>query len=1043
MKTLFNYDYDNPDWSNYTILERNRLPVRSFYSSFKDSESALSFDREKSGRFLLLNGKWKFHYLETPYADCGAFENPDFDDREWDDIPVPSHWQLSGYGSPFYSDAITPFPGQETPCIQTDNPTGVYRRKFSIRKEEGSEYILRFDGVESSFHLWVNGHLIGYSQVSRLSAEFDVTPFLTDGVNTLALKVYQFSDGSYLENQDMWWLAGIIRDVSLISRPELHIRDYRITSQVNDHLTEGALSVEVEVENKTAETSDAEVHLVLKDSREYLLTLCEIIKVKPGETATITFREKIRNIRCWSAEDPALYTALISLNKEGGGSQEICPVRVGFRTIEIRDGLIRINGKAIRIRGVNRHDWHVDTGRAITGTHMRQDLILMKRNNINAIRSSHYPNQPEFYDLCDEMGFYVMEEADLECNQAYYFTDPDKISDDPRWQASYLDRIRRMVERDRNHPSVVFWSLGNESGYGRNFQAGYKMLKEMDPLRPIHYEEDKEAISADMYSSMYTPHEKLKELGSLILEKPHVVCEYAHAMGNGPGGLMEYWDLFRQYPRLQGGFVWEWKDHSLRKYDKNGTPYFSYGGDYNDHPNSGAFCSDGLVQADGRPTPGLAQLKKALEQVRAEDFRLKDGTVLIINDYDFISLEGFVLQCTVRTSQSILIDKTFTPLAVLAGGSERIELFTPSELLMLDKRDAETVIHLSFKRGFLQEDGEEQTEETAFTQFIMDEPVAASGAHQKAESLPDRSSVSIQETGELLSFKAGETILRYDRIHGRIKSLEAVQKLLITDGFDLDFWRAPIDNDKNILLHWKKFHVNSIKSCVRQVSITENDQGILFKAEKTYAPIVMEWAVKVTESILLTNDGSVILDIEGIPEGVLPESFPRIGMRFTLSEGMTDLLWFGRGPGDSYIDAYAGSPIGLYRSTSTESYFPYVVPQEHGNRSDVRWVYIGDDRKRGICVCAADKLNFSAGHYSREVLEQAAHTCDLIPSPETWLTLDLAHHGLGSASWGPDALVQHRLKPQPFHFKWGLSPAKEEEAVQQAARLRSMLRQDI
>ncbi|MBF9013996.1 MULTISPECIES: glycoside hydrolase family 2 TIM barrel-domain containing protein [unclassified Oceanispirochaeta] len=1041
MNPLFKYSFERQDWCNLDVLERNRIPVRPFYCSYADEKAALSFDRNRSGRYKLLNGLWKFRYMETPFAQDESFESPSFDDSGWEDMTVPSHWQMSGYGAPHYSDAVTPFPIQDVPCIQTDNPTGLYRRNLMIRKEDDMEYILRFDGVESSFHLWVNGHFTGYSQVSRLSAEFDVTPFLSDGENTIAIKVYQFCDGSYLEDQDMWWLAGIFRDVSLMTRPLIHISDYNIESALSENGMDGEITIDMKVENHSLRPEEITINLILKDEQKTLISLYETTNLKPGESARITLGGKVNAIHSWNAEDPYLYSALLSLELPEGTNKEICPLRVGFRRVDQKDGLILVNGKAIRFRGVNRHDWNAKTGRTVTVDQMREDLMQMKQNNINAVRSAHYPNQPAFYDLCDQLGFYVMEEADLECNQTYYCENPDKLSEDPRWRESYLDRIGRMVLRDRNHPSILFWSLGNESGYGENFKAAYNLVKSLDPTRPVHYEEDKDACSADMYSSMYTSHEKMAEIGALKLDKPHIICEYAHSMGNGPGGLMEYWDLFKKYPRLQGGFVWEWKDHSLIKTTDQGIPYYSYGGDYGDTPNSGAFCSDGLVQADGKPTPGLTQLKKALEQVRAENLNMEDGTVRIVNDYDFITLSGMTLRCHVRTAEKILITKEISLPSIPPGEAESIRLFSDQDRREMDGCSDELLIHMEFHRPLSAGEGPTEYWETAFTQFsppprrVENKEDTAPVHDKRAEK------ISVREVNDTLLITAGTTVLEYDRIHGFIKTLRCEEDLLISGGFPMDFWRAPIDNDKNTKLHWQKYQVNKIKPFTASITVSEEEGVIRICAEKIYAPIVMEWSIAVVEILTMNSRGVITLETRGRPSGRLPDSLPRIGMRFEMAEDMTNLQWYGRGPGENYRDSLEGSPLGLYDSTTDESYYPYVVPQEHGNHCDVRWLFIGNNENRGLCIAAQDVLNFSAGHYSREVLEKAAHTCDLVPSLRPILTLDKSHHGLGSASWGPDALPQHTLKPEPFHYIWGLIPGRREEAPHLAKRLRSQLQE--
>ena len=678
------YLYRHRDWSNVEVLGRNRLPVRPFYCGYPDRESAVKGKREESGNFRLLNGQWKFAYYESPFYVPEECVEETYDDREFAFMPVPGHWQLNGCDFPHYNDAIALFPILDDPGIQADNPTGVYRHTFCEEKQKDREYILRFDGVESAYHVWLNGIFIGYSQGSRNTAEFDVTEALKDGDNVLAVKVYKFCDGSYLENQDMWWFAGIIRDVSLISRPKIHMLDCRITSEL---LTEqqdtcsvpgkrGKFRLEAVFENHTEDETELSVETELLDGEQVIFKDTRRIRGSRGETDYLT-EAGPDNIRPWSAEQPNLYRLVITLKREDE-VVESYGEWVGFRTICLRDGLFWVNGRAIKLKGINRHDWNEKTGRCITKEDMLADLYLMKQYNINAVRTAHYPPHPDFLDLCDRLGFYVMEEADLECNQMAYTKNMNRISDDTLWEKSYVDRAERMVRRDKNHPSILFWSLGNESGFGSSFVASGRFIKAYDPTRLVHYEEDRDASIADVYSTMYTRHKALEDLGrDTTRKKPHVVCEYAHAMGNGPGGLKEYWEIFERYPRLQGGFIWEWIDHGIKKYDREGKSCFTYGGDYGDYPNSGAFCCDGLVQADRRPTPAVLQVKKVMEPVTFSGFDKDTGEITVHNKYDFTDLSHLEGTFRVHTLQGVLLEGKADLGGIAPRGSRRIALYDP------------------------------------------------------------------------------------------------------------------------------------------------------------------------------------------------------------------------------------------------------------------------------------------------------------------------------------------------------------------------------
>ena len=1021
------YDYSDRDWCNLDVLERNRLPIRPFYCSHSSIESALKLDASRSTHYESLNGIWKFFYLDNPYGECGAFEQVDFDDKEWDDIPVPAHWQLHGYGSPHYTDAESIFPVQDNPSIQTDNPTGIYRKEIEVNIDESLEYILRFDGVESAFHLWVNGKTAGYSQVSRMTSEFDITSLLKEGKNSIVLKVYQFCDGSYLENQDMWWLSGIFRDVSLLTRPSLHISDYKIISKLAEDNKGGDFSCRMKIENHSGNSSETHISIQISDKGRDIIQMKEILKLDAGQSEWITLETTLPEVKSWNAEKPSLYTAMICLCDEKISVCDYYPQRVGFKRVELKDGLILINGSALKIKGANRHDWYCETGRCVTRDQMKEDLLLMKSNNVNAVRTAHYPNQPYFYDLCDEIGLYVMAEADLECNQMYYAENVNRLSEDPKWESSYLDRVERMIRRDKNYPSILFWSLGNESGYGQNFKTCYDFAREYDPGRLVHYEEDRKAESADMYSSMYTTHEDLALLGLEKKDKPHIVCEYAHAMGNGPGGLKEYWEVFYSSPRLQGGFIWEWKDQSLSKTDEEGKTYQTYGGDYKDHPNSGTFCSDGIIQADGRPTPSLLQLKKVLEPVFIESFNQEKIEINLYNRYDFTDLSELDLLCSVSSSdKGTLFQKKIILPGIKPGFNDWISLFTDIEKKQyLSEYSGELWIHLSFLK---------EGRECAFWQYTFN------SVHRSLSKKPVQPPIQIEEQANYFIIRGDHFTLEYDRIHGSIQEFTGDEKQNLFQNPYMNFWRAPIDNDLNVVKLWRKNHVDNIKCYVRSVELNSSSSELTITACKFYAPIVKEWFIEVEEILTVLSDGTLLLEVSGKPQGVLPESLPRIGFRFDLPADMNQVRWFGRGPEDCYSDSKIGSPLGMYSSLAADMYVPYVMPQEHGNRTDVRWVCFDSEEWGGLCFAALDTLNFSASSFSQENLEDAAHTTDLIPSDHLHLNLDYALHGLGSASWGPETLAEYSLKPEDFHFRWAVkSIRKGEDLLQSAAAVRAIL----
>ena len=617
------------------MLQRGRLAPRTAFVPFPDTASARSYEPTLSPAFRSLSGNWRFHLAPRPSSAPAGFTEAGFDDKGWAELPVPSHWQLEGHGHPQYTNVAYPFP-VDPPRVPSENPTGCYRREAEIDPswlEPGSTVVLRFEGVDSAFHLYWNGAPVGYSQGSRLPSEFDVTKWATAGRNVLAVVVYQWSDGSYLEDQDMWWLSGIFRDVSLLWRPPAHLADVVVEAPYDPAKGIGTVVVRASVAGVATGGAGLAVGTEVYDGQQ--LITGALASVAGG---LATARLDCGAIAPWSAEVPRLYEVVVTLQAADGSVIEVVAVKVGFRHIERREGRFFFNGEAITLRGVNRHEFHPDHGRAVPLSFMVSDVIAMKRHNINAVRTAHYPPDPRFLDLCDFYGLYVIDEADLECHGFGMVGDENRLSNDPSWLPAYLDRLERMVARDRNHPSILFWSLGNESGCGSNHTAMAARAREMDGSRLVHYERCPEAEMADVYGSMYTDLATLAALGAKTdLDKPHLLSEYGHAMGNGPGSLKEYWDVIESYPRLQGGFVWEWLDHGLRFPGGSRPGAFAYGGDFGDDPNDGNFVITGLLFPDRTPSPALAELAKVQQPA---EISLVDpgGKLEVRNRYDFLSL---------------------------------------------------------------------------------------------------------------------------------------------------------------------------------------------------------------------------------------------------------------------------------------------------------------------------------------------------------------------------------------------------------------------
>ena len=1011
------------DWEDLGILGRHRLPPRPYYVPFGAESTALCGEAVDSDRFLSLNGVWAFHFAERPAAVPPGCAEEAFDASGWDQIPVPSCWQMHGYGIPHYTNIQYPFPC-DPPRVPAENATGCYRRTFTLPAAwSGQRVHLRFEGVDSAFHVHVNGREVGYSQGSRLPAEFDVTECLHPGDNVVAVRVYRWSAASYIEDQDMWWLSGIFRDVYLLARPAQHLYDVAVSTDLADDLRSAQVRVAAVIWGHGAPWSGTcRARLLDPEGRE-VAREDAAVQVLPPEAggraeAPVELVLSVSDPRLWSAEEPHLYTLAVALRDAQGREREVVVQRVGLRQVAIRDGLLCLNGRRILFRGVNRHEHHPDLGRTLPLEHMVRDIVLMKQHNINAVRTSHYPDDPRFYDLCDRYGLYVIDEADLECHGMDASGDISRISDDPAWTDAYVDRVERMVGRDKNHPAVILWSLGNESGFGRNHVAMADWVHAHDPSRPVHYEGDRDAQVADVFSTMYTSVEALVGLGQRTdLPKPHILCEYAHAMGNGPGGLSEYQAAFSTYRRLQGGFVWEWMDHGIRHRTDAGVEDFAYGGDFGDEPNDGNFVIDGLVSPDRVPSPGLIEFKKVIEPVRIEAVDLRAGRIRVHNLYDFRSLDHLRLSWTLEQEGRIVAAGADDVRGIAAGASAERVL----DLGQLPPLRSPTYLTVSLA---LDQDMEwaRRGHEVAWAQFPWE--VAAAGRAPVGPWAGDH--VTWAEEGRALVVHAGGSRLAFDRDSGRLRSWTHAGVQLLGIGPALDFWRAPTDNDiRGALREWRRARVAQLGERVDGVTWSEEDGGRALQVvvRGRIAPPSLAWGIDCTYRYTVMPDGGVGVEVEGKPTGErVPATLPRVGLVLTLPGGLDQVAWFGRGPGESYPDSLRASRFGLFRRTVDDLYFPYVFPQENGNRSDVSWATFSHPLGHGLRVAGAPRFNFSAHRFTAHDLAASRHAGELTARHEISLHLDLAQHGLGSASCGPDVLPEYQLRTAPFAFTVRLAP---------------------
>jgi beta-galactosidase/beta-glucuronidase len=1032
------------DYEDQRVQERGRLRPRASFVPYRSLDEALSYEPRLSDRYLCLSGTWRFRLVDRPRAIPHDFAQPSYDDESWALLAVPSHWQLHGFGRPQYTNVGYPFP-VDPPRVPSDNPTGCYRVAVDLSDDwtGGDRVVLRFEGVDSAFHVWWNGALVGYSQGSRLPSEFDVTSFVHQDANILAVAVYQWSDGSYLEDQDMWWLSGIFRDVSLLRRSDLHLADVVIAESSFD-VTDGSgrLAVIVGIGGVGRATGATTVVGELSCRGTNIATV-----EAPVASEEVVLFGRCGSVEPWSAEAPNLYDLVVRL-RDGATVHEVAAVRVGFRTIERRDGLVLVNGAPIKFRGVNRHEFHPNHGRAVPLASMVFDVEEMKRSNINAVRTAHYPPDSRFLDLCDEYGLYVIDEADLECHGFRCVGDDNKLSDDPTWEAAYVDRLERMIARDRNHASVLFWSLGNESGCGGNHVAMAKRARDLDETRLLHYERCPDAEIVDVFGSMYTSVRELEELGKQTdLDKPHLLTEYGHAMGNGPGSYKEYWEVIAAYPRLQGGFVWEWLDHGLAFPGSEHPGSFAYGGDFDDDPNDGNFVIDGLLFPDRTPSPALAELAKVMQPVRTE---LETGgatSLRVRNCYDFSSLAHLTASWRLLDDGLLIACGALGELQTEAGGVEVVNL--PA----LPQANGEVVLDVSFRLRFATA-WASAGHEVAWDQLVFPTGDTARGDRGEPPPKPARAEskrrgskgpVVDQEAGRVRIAGDGYT-LEFDQ--GRISSWDFHGAEVFERGPVVELWRAPTDNDLavgrpySLAKEWMDAGLHHLRHRVDQVGLISSPTlgWTEVRVVSRVGPPVLEWAFLCEYRYRVLANGSVVMSVSGQPQGRPPKILARVGLSMALVPSLDQFTWYGLGPGETYPDSRAAGRLGRYRASLEELQTPYVVPQESGNREGLRWLEVSNGHM-GLLVVGNPRLSFSAHPWSTEAIATARHRYDLTSEDRVWVHLDYRQQGLGSASCGPGPLPAYELTSAPFEFGVALMPfaASARDAGPLARRLRAEL----
>lgn len=1008
-------------WENHQIDGINRMPARAHFLTFPSKEKALLNNNRYTHAFKNLNGVWKFMFLDAPEYSPEGFFNSDFDVTKMDDITVPGNWQLQGYGKMHYSDLWYNFP-INPPYVPTENPTGIYKRTFFVEESyRDKKIIIRFCGVDSAYHLWINGKEVGYSKVARNESEFDITDLIRVGEeNDVTVRVYQWSDGTYLEDQDMWWESGIFRDVELIGVPKDGINDYKVIADLDDEYKNGIFKVEAFLRT----TKEVNVTFELVDAGENTV-FTKTVVAKEGKAC---IDEVIADINHWTAETPYLYKLFMTV-EDDGQIVEVIPQNVGFRNIRLNGETFLVNGVAIKFKGVNRHDYSPQNGRVVSREEIEKDIILMKQFNINAIRTSHYPNSYYLYDLCDEYGMYLIAETDLECHGFELTGDYKWITDDPSWELAYVSRMTRMIERDKNHPAIIFWSLGNESAFGCNFRKMTDVAHEMDPTRLVHYEGDFDVESADVYSTMYTWIENPKKpyLMKDIIEKskkPHIHCEYCHAMGNGPGNLKDYQDLVYAHDKLQGGFVWEWFDHGIESFTESGEKYYRYGGDFGDDPSNKDFCIDGLIMPDRTPSPGLYEYKKVIEPITTTAVDIQKGIINLLSRYDFANLDRFNLVYKVMEDDVILQTGFMAVPSIEARANKDITL--PYDLSAIKvKPGAHYYVNISYQ---LREDTNYASSghELATAQFEL--PLYKEGIVVRPEGI-----LNVEKEHTTLHVKGANFSLDFNLVNGNLMNIVRDGMQVLSKGPRLTLWRAPISNDMEIIDKLKKVYFLHLEHEV-VMNIDYHMEGNILKVEvdTINSTTNSAWHFKTKYVYTVCPSGDILIDVEGTPSGrvdLAPDMLPRIGVSMHLDKSMEHVRYFGMGPGENYADSKEAAQMGLYANTVDGLFTNYVIPQENGNHMGCKWVSMTNDRGMGLLASTEGDFNFSASWYEDKDLDDAKHTCDLVKRDYIVFNVDYKQNALGTNSCGQWQLDKYRAKFEDFKLSFRLTPFNNKEVL--------------
>lgn len=994
-----------PEWQSQYAVGLNKLNPHAYVWPYATAADVQKGAYEESPYYMSLNGKWKFHWVKNPDTRPKDFYKPSFYTGGWADINVPGNWERQGYGTAIYVNETYEFDDKmfnfkkNPPLVPSEeNEVGAYRRTFTIPAGwEGRRVILCCEGVISFYYAWVNGEFLGYNQDSKTPAEWDITDKLKKGENTIALEVYRWSAGAYLECQDMWRLSGIERDVYLYSTPKQYIADYKVTSILEKNTyKDGVFELDVTVEGAAAGIATVAYELQ-NEAGKTVLNGSQPVKSR-GLSNLITFDEKrIPDVEKWSAEHPNLYTLILELKDANGKVTEVTGTKVGFRTSEIKDGRFCINGVPVLVKGVNRHE-HSQLGRTVSKELMEEDIKLMKQHNINTVRNSHYPAHPYWYQLCDRYGLYMIDEANIESHGMGY--GPASLAKDSTWLTAHMDRTHRMYERSKNHPAIVIWSLGNEAGNGINFERTYDWLKSVEKNRPVQYERAEENYNTDIYCRMYRSVDVIKEyVARKDIYRPFILCEYLHAMGNSCGGMKEYWDVFENEPMAQGGCIWDWVDQSFREVDQDGNWYWTYGGDYGpkDVPSFGNFCCNGLVNAVREPHPHLLEVKKIYQNIKSTLVDKKNLTIRVKNWFDFSDLNEYLLHWSVTGDDGTIVAEGSKEVTCAPHAVVDITLGA----VKLPKTLREAYLNLSWTRvkatPLVTSDWE-----VAYDQFVL--PVSKNSWSGKPA-------------------KAGNTTFVVDKSTGALKSLCLDGEELLASPITLSLFRPATDNDnrdQNGAKLWKQAGLGHLTQKV--VSLKEGKNKTTVKAD-----ILNAEGKKIGNAefiYALNRDGSMKVQTTFEPDTSLVKSMARLGVTFEMKDTYENVTYLGRGEHETYTDRNQSGKIGIYKTTPERMFHYYVVPQSTGNRTDVRWLQLTDEHGKGCWIEANSLFQFSTVPFSDVILEKARHINELKRDGKITIHLDAEQAGVGTATCGPGVLPSYLVPLTKQTFDFTIYPVK-------------------